>query len=532
MHQYATLEDTVYFFFGANDTSGSGADGATPVYDVRLGGAAADAAPTLSGNATLLAHANYPAGAHEVAIAATAANGFAAGNTYGVFCTLLVDSQNPTGFVGSFKLAPVPANVAQWLGTAPHAATVNGVPVVQLHDSAGAGGINAPANFEDLAIVDTAGTVAVPTTQKVDVETIKTKAVAVDASGTTFPAGTIANTTNITGGVITTVTTLTNLPAVTNDWLTGAGVKADAVTKIQAGLATPTNITAGTIATLTNAPADSAGVTEILTRIPDATAGAAGGLVICGTNAAMTISSATGDALTLLSTAEAGCGLIATGHGAGAGIKGVGGDAHGTGILGYGGIDNGYGIAGVGLGTGSGIYGSANGTGHGIRGMGGLTSGHGIFGGAAATATSGDGIRGTGAGNGTGSGIYGYGGSTGGAGIKGQAQANNDAGLECVKHGTGKDIDADELLTAAAVNTEVVDALNVDTYAEPGQGAPAATTSLVAKIGYLFKAWRNKSTQTATEQKLYADNESTVDQKATCSDDATTFVRAEVGTGA
>ena len=253
MHQYATLEDTVYFFFGANDTSGSGADGATPVYDVRLGGAAADAAPTLSGNATLLAHANYPAGAHEVAIAATAANGFAAGNTYGVFCTLLVDSQNPTGFVGSFKLAPVPANVAQWLGTAPHAATVNGVPVVQLHDSAGAGGINAPANFEDLAIVDTAGTVAVPTTQKVDVETIKTKAVAVDASGTTFPAGTIANTTNITGGVITTVTTLTNLPAVTNDWLTGAGVKADAVTKIQAGLATPTNITAGTIATVTNA---------------------------------------------------------------------------------------------------------------------------------------------------------------------------------------------------------------------------------------------------------------------------------------
>ena len=49
-----------------------------------------------------------------------------------------------------------------------------------------------------------------------------------------------------------TVTTLTNLPAVTTDWLTGAGVKADAVTKIQSGLATPTNITAGTITTVTN----------------------------------------------------------------------------------------------------------------------------------------------------------------------------------------------------------------------------------------------------------------------------------------
>jgi len=33
-------------------------------------------------------------------------------------------------------------------------------------------------------------------------------------------------------------------------------------------------------------------------------------------------------------------------------------------------------------------------------------------------------------------------------------------------------------LSAAQVNAEVVDALNVDTYAEPGQGAPAATTSL------------------------------------------------------
>lgn len=107
-HKYQTLEDTVYFWFGANDTSGSGGDGATPVYDVRLGGAAAGAAPVLSGSATLLSHADYPAGAHEVAIAATAANGFAAGSTCGVFCTLLVDSQNPTGFVGSFTLDPLP----------------------------------------------------------------------------------------------------------------------------------------------------------------------------------------------------------------------------------------------------------------------------------------------------------------------------------------------------------------------------------------------------------------------------------------
>lgn len=81
------------------------------------------------------------------------------------------------------------------------------------------------------------------------------------------------------------------------------------------------------------------------------------------------------------------------------------------------------------------------------------------------------------------------------------------------------------------VNAEVVDALATDTYAEPGQGAPAATTSLAAKINYLYKAWRNKSTQTATEYALYDDAGTTVDQKATVSDDATTATKGEVGTG-
>ena len=106
-HQHATIEDTVYLFFGANDTSGSGADGATPVYDVRLAGAAAGAIPVLSGAATLLSHGDFPAGAHEVAIAATVVNGFASNATYGVFATLAVDSQNPTGFIGSFTLTPL-----------------------------------------------------------------------------------------------------------------------------------------------------------------------------------------------------------------------------------------------------------------------------------------------------------------------------------------------------------------------------------------------------------------------------------------
>jgi hypothetical protein len=72
-----------------------------------------------------------------------------------------------------------------------------------------------------------------------------------------------------------TVTTLSNLPTIPTNWLAGTGVDATAVTKIQAGLATPTNITAaagcalassqhvivdsGTVTTLSNLPAISAG---------------------------------------------------------------------------------------------------------------------------------------------------------------------------------------------------------------------------------------------------------------------------------
>lgn len=112
-HQHIVIEDTVYFWFGSNDTSGSGDDGAAAAADVRLAGAAAGAIPVLSPVPTLLTHANYPAGCYEVAVAATVANGFASGNTYAVFCTLTVDAQNPTGFVGSFTTAPIIANTVE-----------------------------------------------------------------------------------------------------------------------------------------------------------------------------------------------------------------------------------------------------------------------------------------------------------------------------------------------------------------------------------------------------------------------------------
>lgn len=86
-------------------------------------------------------------------------------------------------------------------------------------------------------------------------------------------------------------------------------------------------------------------------------------------------------------------------------------------------------------------------------------------------------------------------------------------------------------LSAAEVNAQVVDALATDTYAEPGQGTPGATVTLAAKIGYLYKAWRNKSTQTSTQYSLYNDDTTTIDHKATVSDDTTTLTKGEVATG-
>ncbi len=117
-HQYIELNDTVYFGFVSNDTSGSGVDGTTPLFDVRLGGAAASAIPTLSGTPDLLTHANFGPGAYEIEIAATSGNGFAADSTYLVFVTVTADSQTPGAMVGSFHTGPVTANTIEIGGTA------------------------------------------------------------------------------------------------------------------------------------------------------------------------------------------------------------------------------------------------------------------------------------------------------------------------------------------------------------------------------------------------------------------------------
>lgn len=77
-----------------------------------------------------------------------------------------------------------------------------------------------------------------------------------------------------------------------------------------------------------------------------------------------------------------------------------------------------------------------------------------------------------------------------------------------------------------SVNAEVLDVLNVDTFAEP-TSAPAATSSLRAKIGWLFKLARNKMTQTSTTTTLYADDGTTADSTSAVADNGTTMTRDE-----
>lgn len=62
-------------------------------------------------------------------------------------------------------------------------------------------------------------------------------------------SGVLANQTNIMAGTITTVTNLTNLPAITANWLTAAGLASDAVAEIQAGLATAAAVAAEAVKT-------------------------------------------------------------------------------------------------------------------------------------------------------------------------------------------------------------------------------------------------------------------------------------------
>ena len=106
--QYVALGDTVYFHFALNNESGDGTPSVTDkFFYTRKGGEATNTAPTQVGSYFGLSHASFPDGCYEVAVVASAANGYVAGGVYAVFVDPEVGSIHPTGYIGSFTINPV-----------------------------------------------------------------------------------------------------------------------------------------------------------------------------------------------------------------------------------------------------------------------------------------------------------------------------------------------------------------------------------------------------------------------------------------
>ena len=76
------------------------------------------------------------------------------------------------------------------------------------------------------------------------------------------------------------------------------------------------------------------------------------------------------------------------------------------------------------------------------------------------------------------------------------------------------------------INNEILDVLNVDTFVE-SSSVPAATSTLIDKIRWLFTISRNKITQTATTQTLRNDADSGNVATSAVSDNGTTMTRGE-----
>lgn len=97
--------------------------------------------------------------------------------------------------------------------------------------------------------------------------------------------------------------------------------------------------------------------------------------------------------------------------------------------------------------------------------------------------------------------------------------------------GTKNDLDDLNDITTAQVNTEVVDALNVDTITLPTQGALPLTPTHRQAISWLYKVLRNKLTNDGTTIKMFDDAGAVVDTKWGISEAGGTVTRDEAITG-
>ena len=102
--------------------------------------------------------------------------------------------------------------------------------------------------------------------------------------------------------------------------------------------------------------------------------------------------------------------------------------------------------------------------------------------------------------------------------------------LDTITGASGVLIDTDAV-DADAIKTDAVDLIWANAMSDLATGAPSATASVLTAINYLYEAWRNKTTTTATLITVTKDDGSTGLVKSTISDDATTFTKGEFVSG-
>lgn len=173
--------------------------------------------------------------------------------------------------------------------------------------------------------------------------------------------------------------------------------------------------------------------------IPNAVAGASGGLIISGTNSQLTITGALtvsgGVVITQSSSNTAGLAITGNGTGNGATIT-SGSGATGVALALVAASTNGSALTAAGVGTGHGVLSTGGVTGHGLSLVGGATSGSGL---SSVASASGSGIVATGVGT-TKPGILATGGATTSAGIHAVGGATSGDGILSVASTSGHGI--------------------------------------------------------------------------------------------
>lgn len=116
------------------------------------------------------------------------------------------------------------------------------------------------------------------------------------------------------------------------------------------------------------------------------------------------------------------------------------------------------------------------------------------------------------------------------------AGASVSADVAAIKSDTGSilsAVDTEVAAILAAVDTEVASILSLlnDARGEPAQGNPPVNPNLATKIDYIYKSWRNKKDNDGSVTQLYADGGVTVDHKQATASAAGVVSKAKWVTG-